>query len=66
MAEALRNTQLPSGYDEEFVYEVEDDFLYLICQLPLREPVQTICGHRVCKACLEEHLRRYAYLTEFS
>ena len=35
MAEALRNTQLPSGYDEEFVYEVEDDFLRLICQLPL-------------------------------
>ena len=41
MAEALLNTQLPSGYDEEFVYEVEDDFLCLICQLPLREPVQT-------------------------
>ena len=45
MADALRNTQLPSGYDEEFVYEVEDDFLCLICQLPLKEPVQTICGH---------------------
>ena len=41
MAEALLNTQLPSGYDEEFVNEVEDDFLCLICQLPLREPVQT-------------------------
>lgn len=66
MAEALLNTQLPSGYDEEFVNEVEDDFLCLICQLPLREPVQTICGHRFCKACLKEHLRRYAYLTEFS
>ena len=66
MADALLNTQLPSGYDEEFVNEVEDDFLCLICQLPLREPVQTICGHRFCKACPEEHLRSYAYLTEFS
>ena len=40
MADALLNTQLPSGYDEEFVNEVDDDFLCLICQLPLREPVQ--------------------------
>ena len=29
MAEAPRNTQLPSGYEEEFVNEVEDDFLCL-------------------------------------
>ena len=60
MAEAP--LQLPSGYDEEFVNEVEDDFLCLICQLPLKEPVQTRCGHRFCNACLEEHFRRYFYL----
>ena len=58
MADAPRNTQLPSGFDDDFVHEVEDDCLCLICQLPLREPVQTRCGHRFCKACLEEHLRR--------
>ena len=30
MAEAPRNMQLPSGYDEEFLYAVEDDFICLI------------------------------------
>ena len=65
MAEAPRTTKLPSGFDEEFVYDVEDDFLCLICQLPLKEPVLTRCGHRFCNACLEEHLRRYALATEF-
>ena len=58
MAEPPRNLQLPSGYDEEFTAEVEDDFLCLICHLPLREPVQTRCGHRFCNACLEKHFRR--------
>ena len=62
MAEAPRNLQLPSGYDEEFVCKVEDDCICLICHLPLKEPVQTRCGHRFCRACLEEHLTRYVYL----
>ena len=57
MAEAARN-RLPSGHDEEFVSEVEDDFHCLICHLPLKEPVLTRCGHRFCRDCLEEHLRR--------
>ena len=65
MAEALCNTQLPSGYDEEFVHEVDGDFECLICQLALKEPVQTRCGHRYCSACLAEHLRRYVEMTEF-
>ena len=57
MAETPRNS-LPSGHDEEFVSEVEDDFNCLICQLPLKEPVLTRCRHRFCKECLDEHLRR--------
>ena len=57
MAEAPKN-QPPSGYDEDFVNEVEDDFQCLICYLPLKEPIQTRCGHRFCKECLEEHCRR--------
>ncbi|KAL9954671.1 hypothetical protein ACROYT_G042236 [Oculina patagonica] len=57
MAEAPAN-QLPSGYDEEFVNAVEEDFQCLICHLPLKEPVLTRCGHRFCKDCLEEHFRR--------
>ncbi|KAM7436802.1 hypothetical protein ABFA07_013447 [Porites harrisoni] len=58
MAEAPNSMQLPSGYDEDFVYEVEDDCLCLICHLPLKEPALTRCGHRFCKVCLEEHLKR--------
>ena len=57
MAEAAKN-QLPSGYDEDFVNAVEEDFQCSICQLGLKEPILTICGHRFCKECLEEHFRR--------
>ena len=48
MAEAARN-QLPSGYEEDFVNAVEDEFLCLICHLTLKELVLTRCGHRFCK-----------------
>ncbi len=58
MAQAPGN-QLPSGYDEEFVNAVEEDFQCLICHVPLKEPVLTRCGHRFCKDCLEEHFRRW-------
>ncbi|CAH3128109.1 unnamed protein product [Pocillopora meandrina] len=37
---------------------IDDDLLCLICQLPLREPVLTRCGHRFCRQCLEQHLAR--------
>ena len=65
MAEALGN-EYPSGYEEDFVDTVEDDCLCLICQLPLREPLQTKCGHRFCKGCLEEYFRRCVFLVWIS
>ncbi|XP_068701662.1 TNF receptor-associated factor 4-like [Montipora foliosa] len=47
------------GYDEEFVDDIEDDWLCPICHLPLKVPVQTgVCGHRFCKLCLERHFTR--------
>ena len=61
MAGAARQ-RLPSGHEDEFVNDVEDDFQCLICHLPLKEPVLTRCGHRFCKGCLEEHFRRYVDL----
>ncbi|KAL9958371.1 hypothetical protein ACROYT_G035377 [Oculina patagonica] len=57
MAGVQRN-QLPSVHDEDFVNAVEEDVQCSICHLPLREPVQTRCGHRFCKECLEEHFTR--------
>ena len=55
---------LPSGYEYEFISAVLEDFHCLICHLPLREPVLTRCGHRYCKGCLDEAIRRYAVLTD--
>lgn len=58
MAEVAKNP-LPSGYEYEFISTVLDDHHCLICHLPLREPVLTRCGHRFCKNCLDEAIRRY-------
>ena len=50
--------KLPCGYEEDFTSPVDDDLQCLICQLPLREPVLTRCGHRFCRQCLEKHMAR--------
>lgn len=47
-----------SGYEDEFVNAVDEDFLCAICELPLRSPVVTSCGHRFCKGCIEELCKR--------
>ena len=61
MAEAVAIPSL-GGYDVEFVNAVEEDFLCPICQLPLKEAVQTsVCGHRFCRQCLDGHFMRLAY-----
>ena len=65
MAEAPSNMLSSSGYDEEFVNEVDEDLICFICKLTLREPVQTRCGHRFCNACLKELFRRYVLLAGF-
>ena len=53
---------LPCGYDEDFRSPVEEDLQCLICQLPLRGPVLTRCGHRFCQKCLEEHMVRFVLI----
>lgn len=40
------------GYDYEFVPPAENHYECTICQLVLREPRQTPCGHRFCRDCI--------------
>ena len=54
------NSEMPCGYDEDFVSPTDEDLQCAICYLALREPVLTRCGHRFCKDCLERHMARYA------
>ena len=58
----VEEAPLVGGYDDEFVNAVEDDLQCSICHLPLKDPVQTKCGHRCCKTCLLEHFKRFAFL----
>lgn len=49
---------LPKGYEYEFVSTLEKRHLCVICELPYKDAVQTKCGHRFCRGCLVESLRR--------
>lgn len=62
MAESTTDEHQPEGYDEDFVEAVDEDLQCLICHLPLKEPIQTRCGHRFCKDCLEEYIIGYKFM----
>ena len=40
------------GYDVKCVETVPNNCECSICNLILRKPVQTACGHRFCRDCL--------------
>lgn len=51
---AGQNVPELGGYEYEFTGEVPDDCECLVCQLPMKDPVQIVqCGHRLCNICME-------------
>lgn len=48
------------SYDYDFVNDVPDELVCVLCHLALKEAVQmTDCGHRLCKQCFNQ-LKEYA------
>ncbi|XP_075693160.1 TNF receptor-associated factor 6 [Rhinoderma darwinii] len=45
------------GYDVEFDPPLENKYECPICLMALREPLQTPCGHRFCRACIIKSIR---------
>ncbi|XP_065659307.1 TNF receptor-associated factor 3-like isoform X1 [Hydra vulgaris] len=46
------------GYDAHFLHELSDEYECPVCLMALREPVLTLCGHRLCFSCSEEIIKR--------
>eukprot|EP00117_Sycon_ciliatum_P043389 scpid40615/ scgid31421/ TNF receptor-associated factor 3; CD40 receptor-associated factor 1; TRAFAMN len=45
------------GYDAHFDPPLDKKLECPICLYALRDPIQTTCGHRFCKSCIERSLR---------
>ncbi|XP_065659886.1 TNF receptor-associated factor 5-like [Hydra vulgaris] len=46
------------GYNAYFLHELLDEYQCPVCIMALREPVITLCGHRLCFSCSEEMKKR--------
>ena len=51
----------PEGYEYEFCPPADSKYMCPVCLMVLREPVQTDCGHRFCKACIQRWIRWEAH-----
>ena len=48
------------GYNFDFVSDVSDELICVVCHFVLKEPVQLVqCGHRLCKSCFNQ-MKTYA------
>ncbi|XP_077569196.1 TNF receptor-associated factor 6 [Stigmatopora nigra] len=53
----LPSTAIVQGYDVEFDPPLEAKYECPICLMALRNAIQTPCGHRFCKTCIEKSIR---------
>lgn len=54
---SLQSAAPIQGYDVEFDPPLESKYECPICLMALRNAVQTRCGHRFCKSCIEKSIR---------
>ena len=44
-----------SGYNADFVNELPEEFMCIVCYHALKKPVQIAdCGHRFCEICFQQ------------
>ena len=49
----MASSSAQDGYEHEFIDAVRDDLVCQVCQLPARDPQQTMCCGKVyCKSCI--------------
>ena len=53
------------GYDAAFLHQVDKDLECSVCLLVLKEPIQTVCGHLLCKSCCENITQSVAYTSSY-
>ena len=61
MADSVRScsnntssTEVTGGYDAEFEPALDPKYICPVCLAALRSPLQTKCGHRFCKMCMQK------------
>jgi hypothetical protein len=55
-ANNAENVERIFGYDEVFDPPASREYQCPICNMVLRNPVQTPCGHRFCTACINHQI----------
>lgn len=54
---SIQDATHQQGYDVEFDPPLESKYECPICLMALRNAIQTPCGHRFCKNCIEKSIR---------